>query len=349
MMNVVAWRMKQTQLEQIQNRLFASSRRAALRPMTNEEQMDAGAQIMRQVGLQILRATAGPIALSYVAMVYLEVFLVPSLFSTSAGASMQQQVTEVLIAIVMCFCVAIPTLVIALTYATGISAFISFQFLLGKRVTTREAHAIVRHRLGALLGTAMRTLIAGIIYCVLAIVLVFASTLGQNTVWSALIGGFSVFGIFVAALMCLISAIRLGIAPVIVVIERAEPKAAIARAKALMRAAYPFSSGYDIYIMLVGLIILVGLIMWGVFAAILYMLEVEAMISSAFGTGIAANILGGAIGSLPLFLTMALIAPYWSIVNSVIYLDRRVRLEGLDIELLSEEARESKRAMGHLA
>jgi hypothetical protein len=214
----------------------------------------------------------------------------------------------------------VATLVTAIL--TGVITVIAGRGVLGEPITLREAWAVVRSALARLIGLALLTtllvyasLMAGIVLAI-----IFVAALGPVGLLLALPVGAG--GVCLAAyLYC-----RLAVAPCAVVLERAGIRTSLRRSSILVRGSW-----------------------WRVFGVLL----LAAIVASVVGNviqgpfiifGIAPSFFsgGGLAGEATRLLVLSyigagiaqtVIAPFTAGVRALLYVDRRMRAEGLDVAL----------------
>lgn len=203
---------------------------------------------------------------------------------------------------------------------TGALVAVVGKAVLGQAVSTPEVWATVRGRLWALLGLSLLT---GLIVAapaavgvIVAVVLALATGGAGLVVGIPLaIGGFGLSAYFYT---------RLALAPAALVLEKAGIKTALGRSGTLVRGAWWRTFW----------ILVLTSILAAVLSAILAVPFgiIGVVLSSADSTGflVAQQVAGG--------LANVVVAPFVAGVHALLYVDRRMRAEGLDVALAAAAA-----------
>lgn len=186
----------------------------------------------------------------------------------------------------------------------------------GQDVSTSEVWSAVRPRLAALLGLALLTGL--IVLTPLAMGIVVAAVLAAGAGPATLLVGIPVALAGAAASVYLY--IRLSLAPPAVVLERASVRQAMRRSAVLVTGSW-----------------------WRIFGILVLSLVITLIVGGIIGVpiGILGLLLPGDSGGTAFLvsqqvgagLASVLVAPFSSAVGALLYVDRRMRAEGLDVAL----------------
>lgn len=209
--------------------------------------------------------------------------------------------------------------------ATGMLTVVMSRAVLGRRVSSREAWERVKPRFWALIGVTVlvgllvsTVLVGGILLAVgLGAVIESAGGSGLGIVLGLLlgIGSFVAFGWLV---------IRYLLAPAVLVLERSGPVVAMRRSALLVKGAWWRTFG--IYLLAT---ILVGIVAQVLAFPLSFVLGLLPIFSDPTTLAFAFAITTG----ITTLLTMMITLPFTSGVVALLYIDRRIRREALDIEL----------------
>ncbi|HEY2288090.1 MAG TPA: glycerophosphoryl diester phosphodiesterase membrane domain-containing protein [Streptosporangiaceae bacterium] len=219
--------------------------------------------------------------------------------------------------------------VIGQVVLTGLLTMVIGRAVLGEQVSIGQAWNLVKSRFAALLGVTLLTVAVYVVlwipWLVILLILIAAGGTGAAVAWGIL-GGLATL---VAALM---AAIRLSIAAPATVLERYGPWTSLRRSWDLTRGSFWRILG----------ILLLTLIVVGVASFILKLpfdilggvlgggsSTPVSLLGAATGASAAAIIIGG-IGSI---IASAIVRPVSSGVIVLLYLDMRMRKEGMDLAL----------------
>jgi hypothetical protein len=210
---------------------------------------------------------------------------------------------------------------------TGVITVIAGRGVLGEPITLGEAWAVVRSALGRLIGLALLTtlLIYGSLAVGITIAVVMVATLGNVSALLAVPLGIAAV-CFAIYLYC-----RLALAPCALILERAGIRTSLRRSGVLVAGAW-----------------------WRVFGVLLLALVVASVVGNViqapfllFGVGRSLfsgqDLQDGVSGVLVLTyigagVAQTIIAPFTAGVRALLYVDRRMRAEGLDVALTAAAA-----------
>jgi hypothetical protein len=194
--------------------------------------------------------------------------------------------------------------------------------VLGRKLTPAEVWAATRGRIPAIVGYA--------VMLGLAMAAVIAVCLLPFT-WLVLDVAMQVIGMLVGTLVfCVLwfwLSTKLLLAPVAIVLEGLGPFAAIRRSFQLTRGAFwPILGTYLLASLIVGL---VQQVVGGAFSLAITM-------AAAFGEPGQQNAVTSTLMVPVVFLLLAIVLPFSNAVITLIYLDRRIKTEAYDVELIQQ-------------
>lgn len=330
-----------TPLDLYQERLSALDRRRLLRPMSGGEIIDQATRIMQLHGLPLLAATLFPVSLCFLALVFFFSFIGNTLSGTHQ-VGFWNETGEVIFATVACLITAAPLFTIGASFSTGLTTRLTSQYMLGQDPDFKSAVKMTYldlPRMASVLGVVLLRTFGAALLAVGAIVgmAMFTREFPDNLAVSFIV----VIGIMVASMSGLIiPPILLGnlsLAPSIAAVEGLSGKEAAKRSRHLMRQQGHVSSGYSVLISgwflvgFVGFVLLIGLY----FAYGLLNLDSISRTATLYGN--LGAVVSGAIDSIPIFLTVWVVLPFYSAILSVLYYDRRIRVEAYDIKVLAHD------------
>lgn len=338
--------MRDPALEYLDRRSRSLDRRSLLAPLSVSELLDNAARTYRALGTTILRETAVPMAMFYLVLVFAAEFVLPGLTQTKDPNSVAVQAGEVALALAISVFAALPLLLIALSYTSGLVSRLTADNLLGNVADLQSARAAARAGLGALVAVHVRVLITSVLLLAFSLALLLASAFLESSADAGLLvlfGMVASLGLGGCLLMAPIAISRYALAPSVVVIEGLRSTAAGRRAVALCRKSPPHPSGYDPFALIWLLVCTLVLVVWGGSSIGLEMFGVVDTIESVSKGSILGSAVLRFVELVPWFLAIWTVVPLWSTICTIHYFDRRVRLEGYDIELLEQDARRSLR------
>ncbi|MGO0576603.1 hypothetical protein [Ornithinimicrobium panacihumi] len=287
-----------------------------LRPLQLSDIFSGSLQTMRR----------NPAATIGMALIVLAILLVPSLLSSLALNSAANLASDDTMLISGLINLLLGT--IASVALTGMIIFVVSEAVLGDRVDLQSTWQKVKGRIPALIGSVL--IIAALFTAMLAafgllLTLVIVAAAAVDAAWAAVLVG--VLGLLGVTVLMLWAGSRVSLAPAPVVLEKAGPWRGITRAWELTRGRQAWR--------VVGITLLAGIIT-GLFATMVQVPIITALTIGLQGT------LGPVSALHPAFLitdhlvqlaVQAFTIPFTAGVSALLYLDQRIRREGLDVTL----------------
>jgi hypothetical protein len=212
---------------------------------------------------------------------------------------------------------------IALVILTGMLTAVIGRGVLGQQVSIGQAWQLVRPRLAAILGVTVLSWVIfvglWVPYAVILVVLALANLGGLAL-------GFGILGFLVMIAIEIFVWVRLSLAAPVVVLEKLGPFAALRRSWSLVSQSFWRLFG----------ILLLAIIIVGVAGLILQLPFdfVRAAVGGGFGNlGSNTSIVGIIIGGIGGIVVGAITRPVLAGVTVLLYVDMRMRKEGIDLAL----------------
>lgn len=310
--------------------------------MTNGEMYDTSVGAYQSLGTTILKLTALPTLFCVAAFSFVTGYIFPLLFSTESETNIGAQLLEVVLAIALAFAVGGPLLLIGASLAGAIITSLVSDYMIGNVPSVEAATRTARRLLPKMFLLALRALLVSSVGFLLSIVILMVSALiaeqgGSTDDLSGLIAGVGILGLWVGIILFPIFLSRYALSIPVLVLEGTGVKAAVQRSAQLLRSSPYFSSAYNTVLGLCFLVFLLWLLMWGGLSGIFSMLDVSAWLRNAT-TGTAwYDLARMAMDVLPWFMSMWIVIPIWCTTCTILYYERRTRLEGYDIEALAQD------------
>ena len=335
-------------LEHLQRRMRASDRRAWLRPLTQSEIGDVAARAFQRLGRPILRSTAGPMLICYASVVFFFAFVFPSVYTTSNPNSTETQIAEVFAVIAVALFVALPLFVSGVSFTSALVAQLVSDYVLGNQTDEATARKVAWRSLPRLIlsNVIAFALSSGALIVTLILLLVSAlitERTSDDNLWPAVSALIGTFGIFPALLIALWLVSRYSLAPAIVALEGYGPIAAMRRSRKLLAGnrAHPAGSGS-----LIGMWFTCGCVFFAIWLGTwvtMALFSVDVYVRQAMPNVLLGELATQAIAGIPLYSALWVVIPIWSTTATVLYFDRRVRLEAFDLEVLEQDVRRTNR------
>ncbi len=322
----------------IKSRQRSYDRRRNLRPMTSGEMIDLALRIYRSIARPVLAASLPSMLLAGAGIMFLTSFVFPRI--APSGNVDKVHYTEGAFGIVVTLFIVIPLLMLAISYVAALTVPTTSGIVMGTETDMRNvklnAPAASMRIFRVMLSGFIRS--TGILVASLVLFLLAAVGRGSSGGTLGIIGTASGFVTLFAGLIATpIAAYRLSLTPPVALLESESPKTAFDRSVSLVKPYKHIPSLLESQIGL-GLILLAGMffILVGV-STVFAMIPLEPFFRSQVWMGPWADIVIGVLDAIPLLLTIWLLAPLWTIGVTVMYYDRRSRLEAFDIAVLADD------------
>ena len=321
------------------------------------ELVDTALRIYQRQGLRFLRLTALPSLFCMAALIFVMDYIWPSFASTRDSSNLGVQALEVVVTVLIGVFVCGPLLLTGLTYGSSIVVWLTSAELNNKAPNEMEAQRFARAALPKLFVQNLRELLlstSGVLVAVAVMLLGSALTAltPADSPVAGLVALIGVLGLIFGGLIFLFIVSLDALVVPTTVLEGLTGKAASKRSRSLLAiprhrnlSGPSIPSGYgpiwNIY--LASLFVFFGA--FYTLTIVLKMLSVEGRVGVWLGNSFLKTIVSLAVQMIPLYTAVWLVIPIWATAITVIYYDRRVRLEGYDIFALNEaisEDRESR-------
>lgn len=317
-------------------------RRSRLRVMTAGEVLDLSIRIYQTIGLPILKLTALPAALCTAAIAFVLFYLVPGLGYTSQPETIVGQVGETLVALTLAVVVAGPLFLIGLSYSSGVIIHLVSDYVLGNEPDLEGAMRTGRRTLGKMFWLNVYELFAawwGVLFSTGLLLLsgLLAATTPEDSALPGVLASVGVMLIVVG--FCFLPFVlgRHALGAPVVVLDGLRTLPAIKRSIALLRGDAVHPSGYGAIVQLFLVVGFVALALWLSGIVAMSVLQVDRVTAAMAQMGPWGALFERAVSLLPWYLGVWLTVPIWCTTITILYYERRIRLEGYDIEALARD------------
>ena len=316
-------------------------RRARLRPMQLGELFDLSMRVYRVLGWRILAASAVPTVFSLAGFAFLLQYVMPGFASTTQGTSQQGQVAEAAINMLLGIFVAGPLILIGISMATTYIAPLVSNFMHGLPPDYKAAQQAQWKSAPRMLWVSIRESLIAACGVLIGGLLLFLSWIlskvtATNDSTAGVVLGIGWLAIVLGCLWTLVVvSVHALVAPV-ASLENASASDASKRSRGLMKSRPYQGSGYDSVWSLYGLILMLSLALYFGAAALNNLIGVTDW-AGALDLRAFRPVILGAANLAPIFVTLWVTVPVWAVTVTIIYFERRVRLEGYDIEALAAD------------
>ncbi|HJP82153.1 MAG TPA: hypothetical protein VJ835_01505 [Fimbriimonadaceae bacterium] len=318
------------------------NRRARLRVMTSSEVIDQAIRVYQQLGLTFLKTSILPTLLIVAAFAFVGDYIFPSLFTTQNASSLETQFSEVAFATILAGLVGGTLVIIGVSVTSAIVTHLVSDFMLGNVPSSEGAIRAATRTVGTLIRVHFWEFLLGCGGLVASLGLsILSSALDQSTsqdnVVAGLIAVLAIGGFCVSGIIFLLVASRHALAAPIAVLEGKGPRESAKRSAFLLKSSGRIPSGYGHVWSLFTVLFLVSMLVAGGLSGFLEVVGVQAYLSRELQNVPYGGLLDKAVGLIPMFLWIWAMVPVWSTSITIIYYDRRIRLEGYDIEALAAD------------
>lgn len=309
--------------------------------MAPNEMSDAALRAYRSLGGHCLRLTAVPALFATAAIYFLIAFVFPLFTQTSDANNIRTQVLEAVMVLALAVGVALPLIIFAVSFASAVISALVADFMVGNLPNPEEARANAVKSLGKIFKFGLREALYGSGGILIGALLLMLSALigGTNTSddTAGLVAGIGIFGLIAGFLLMPIIYGFECLAVPIMLVEGLGVAAAAKRSRALMKPMGRQPGGlqyvFNAYSMIFLLLIFLAL---GISAAVGFGALVESG-AGALSVVEGNEVLAQLMDIVPVFLAIWFLVPIWATMTTILYFERRVRLEGYDIETLGRD------------
>jgi hypothetical protein len=312
-----------------------------LRTMNPSEVFNASLKVYRQLGWTYLRLTLVSSTFCLAGIAFDLNYAYPSLLVTSHAGNAGAQLGEAATALALALFVGGPLFLIGCGYTCAVVIQLTSNYMLGRPLDTDQAVQGARSVFGKLVGVALRELViasGGIILGAGVMGLgALLSSGHQASASGAWLFGIGSLGIALGFCGFVAVVATHSLAPAILLIERLSASQAAKRSAYLLKAQLTHPSGLPTFFVTLFILFFAGVLEWASISIILGVLEVGQHVDG-FLTGIPfAGVLVSAFRLLPPFVAVWTLLPIYATCVTLMYYERRIRLEGWDIETLAAE------------
>jgi hypothetical protein len=322
-----------------------------LRPHASSELVDAALRIYQRQGMRMLRLTALPTLFCLASLTFLLDYILPAFTTTKNADSLGGQALEVVFTVCLGLFVAGPLFLTGLTYASTLVVRLAADDLEGMATSENSVLRFARSALPRLFVQNLKEVLlsaSGILVAVGIMLLgsLLTTLTPSDSPVAGLVAVLGFLGLGVGGLIFLYVLSLDALVVPVTVLESETGRAVSKRSRSLLGSpkhrmlGAPIGSGYGP--------------IWNVYLASLFiffasffglkgidaLLDLQVRLTAWLGSSILKGIFTTAVQMVPLYIALWLCIPIWATAITVIYFERRVRLEGLDILKLSEEIEE---------
>lgn len=328
-------------------RMSVVERHAWLRPMSAGEAIDLALRCYQRSAWSLLKLTAVPMAVAFSGIVFVAIVVLPGLFTTSAPRSAGVEAGELLVSLVLGFAVGLPLVFAGVGTVLGTVTKATADVLDGRAVDEAKAVEAGRTSLRAVFSGIVRVFFVGCVFFLLAGGFAVVGTLlGQSmgselaSSLSALMVGLSVMAGMVFAPLWMNTRALL---PAVAVLENVGSKEAGKRSAHLMKRYRGQASADGVTFGVFLLLVFLGAVLGASMFFLIQLTGIGGRIEAWVTVAGLSQLLGQLVSYLPGFVCLWLLVPFWGTAMTVLYFDRRVRVEALDVQVMINDINNADR------
>lgn len=312
-----------------------------MRPMTTNEMADAAIRAYRALGGPCLRLTAVPALFATAAIYFLISYVLPLMTQTSDASNLNVQVGEAIVILGLAVGVALPLVIFSLAFSSALVTALVADFMVGNLPDPDSSRNLALKNIVRIFIFGVREAILGSGGLVLGALLLMVSALVGGSDTSNDFGGLiSILGVLGITVGLIILPLVYGFESLAIpamMVENVGVKAGAKRSRHLMKSNLRQPGGFGYVLNALATVFLLLLFLGAGFVAA-FGLIASTEAGSAAVAPLNGNPLVDALWDIiPTFLTIWLLVPVWATMTTILYFERRVRLEGYDIETLGRD------------
>lgn len=333
---------------------YAGTRRQMSQPSSTAEQLDAITYIARCLGSLFIRSTAGPMVIAYLTILVLQNAFLPAIFSVDAGrTSPIDQISQVTSSVIAALLFGLPLMLGSLAYAQSLIALLTTQFLLGETPSLPKAQGIVLDRWKLITKCQLLLAARSLVMPFICLVLFAVGSFGEDSTLTGVSSTLAMFTLLLSIVWVPSIATHNALVPIIAVTEDVTARQSFKRNSELLSqvkigSVVVHRSGKELMGQIWALIFLLAVVSGFGYGSLLSMFDIAVEAQRIFQSEGSGAIVRSIITMIPWFLALWCAVCIWSVAIAVVYFDRRIRLEGLDIDLLAKEANHRTRGSDFL-
>lgn len=327
---------------------FRRWEKAGIRLQSSGELYDAAFGLYRKSGLELLRLIFVPATVTFGLLAMATKFVLPNLFTTSHPESIWQQAGEVAMLVAVALLCVAPVVLVSYSYMTAAASLFVADIHLERRPNLNAIHRAVWSRLIPLTVVNLLVLLRVLFVPLIAFGLLLLSALldqktGSRDSVVPFVALFGVLGIVAGFLTVPLAFSWNSISPVVVIQEGVSAKVATRRAKQLLAPVGPTGRGTAAGLLVVT--VFLQILLWLAFGIPADLLR-DFLIAQGVDSGnMFLRTLYEVLNIFGAYASFVLVHPILIAGITLIYFDRRVLVDGFDIELLAQDIWKNDRAV----
>lgn len=323
-------------------RTVSRNTRTRLKPMKPGEVTDMSIRVYQELGGIILRHTAIPTLMTLTAVLFVTNYVLPSFLQTTHKTNISFQLAEVCASLAIGVLVAGPLYLLGLSYSACIICSLVADYMNGWVPDPKKASTVARSSLRKMFGLTVIELVFACGPLLVGLLLLMFSALASQ-IWSdpnsaapAVITMLAVIALVISFFAVPFALARYSLAAPIIAFEGLKPREATKRSVFLSKASQFHPSGWGVIQSLFFIMGMLVLFIYGGLKLVVGIFGLREMLQDALAGNAAHDLLLFVLDALPIFLTILTLVPVWCVTTTILYFERRTRLEAYDIEALAK-------------
>lgn len=310
-----------------------------MRPLRNGELIDRGLRVFQRHGLFIVRNSSIPAVLCVAAFALIDNYVIPNATTSRAGAHAGEQVATASYAGAIAVLVGGPLFIFGISWILGLSCQSALVALTGGEFVEDDILESARERQSALLKAMGRSFLKSalpmLISSLLLVISGFLLSDASDSALPGILATLGILGLIFGFLYWMIVRQKESLIPPVVMFEDGvNAKQASARSRTLLGSNRYHATGGDAIGNSAGLLLVIfGLFMGSIYASS-KLIGLQGVIEGMLDPGPLRATINTIIDISPFYFGFLFFLPAWGTILSAIYIDRCIRLEGLDIDTL---------------
>lgn len=335
-------------IERYLRRSARLDRRQRIRVMSSSEVTDTGLAALQAIGRRIIPASTLGLLFCSFGLTFLGRYVIPALSETTNPDRIEVQIVEFLGTLSLGLFVAVPLMMFGIAFIVPRATKLTAQWMLGEPLDDSDqavggpAFRDAAKVIFTIVARSSRFLLAS--FALLVASGLLSQVQSNLKLFVALIAVFALNAVGISLIAFVGIAAKYSLALPAMLVEKLDVKAALDRSRQLMASERKIQSGYiSVWFQFGFFIILFGLLTFGFSAAVGYIASLLQLESFA-QTRVYGPMLVEIVSQIGPYISLLLVVPAFATVTTVIYFERRTRLEGYDIAQLAQETRVTRRS-----
>lgn len=322
---------------------------ARIRPMGTGELIDNSIRIYRKFGYLFLRTAAIPSLLCLASVSFVDSYVLPGLMRSDDQGNFVTHLGNVSGALGMSVFVGGPLFLAGLAYLTGVIVGIVADWMVGNVVYPEASHAASIRALPRMMFNMFREFVFALSGLVIATAVLLAgewlaSVTPDSEFFSGILVLIGILGEVAGFAVAVWFIARSALVAPVTILEGLSGRAAAKRSNELARPKINLGSQVPRLTTTYFFSVMISGLLWIGITVSFRLLGISGFVAGLARSSAVGHLIRAAFAMLPLYCTFLVTLPIWANLVTLVYLDRRIRLDGLDIEILGRTLEKASRS-----